>query len=268
MSTGSSGCVLRNLFTCEKKCNSVASRKALLEDFTSKIYDAEVVYVDNDGKTTEETYAIIFQLSENQKDSEMIRVYGNASMQFNEDTPIKASWSAIYLEKKHGYKMKLSGDNIEKEFYLYCDGNETIPFSIKKTASGDSSNTQLISDSRPTLGSGILSNTEKTLIDLINKFQELDNMKKDQYEFSQLSLSKQNSIINKSNTLYGDIKNLALPLLTINNKNKNKIPTYLISTASLLCACNETLNFCKDSGIDTNVCNSECNPCNNDGGDY
>ena len=136
MSTGSSGCVLRNLFTCEKKCNSLEARRALLEDFTSKIYDAEVVYVDNDGKTTEETYAIIFQLSENQKDSEMIRVHGNAYIKSNlEDPLIKASWSAIYLEKKHGYKMRLSGDNIEKEFYLYCDGNETINFLIKKTAS-------------------------------------------------------------------------------------------------------------------------------------
>ena len=136
MSTGSSGCVLKNLFTCEKKCNSVEARKTLLEDFTSKIYDAEVVYVDNDGKTTEETYAIIFQLSENQKDSEMIRVHGNAYIKSNlEDPLIKASWSAIYLEKKHGYKMRLSGDNIEKEFYLYCDGNETINFLIKKTAS-------------------------------------------------------------------------------------------------------------------------------------
>ena len=133
MSTGSSGCVLNNLFRCEKKCNSVEARKALLEDFTSKIYDAEVVYVDNDGKTTEETYAIIFQLSENQKDSEMIRVHGNAFLQFGKDESIKASWSAIYLEKKHGYKMRLSGDNIEKDFYLYCDGNETINFLIKKT---------------------------------------------------------------------------------------------------------------------------------------
>ena len=107
-----------------------------MEDFTSKIYDAEVVYVDNDGQTTEETYAIIFQLSENQKDSEMIRVHGNAYIKSNlEDPLIKASWSGIYLEKKHGYKMRLIGDNIEKEFHLYCDGNETINFLIKKTAS-------------------------------------------------------------------------------------------------------------------------------------
>ena len=41
----SSGCVLRNFFTCEKRCDSVEARKALLEDFTSKGYSAEVVYV-------------------------------------------------------------------------------------------------------------------------------------------------------------------------------------------------------------------------------
>ena len=129
----SSGCVFRNLFKCEKKCDTVAKRKALLQEFTSKAYQVEVVYVDNEGKITEEEYTIKFQLSETQKDSEMIRVSGNASMQFGEDTPIKASWSGIYLAKKNGYKMKLSGDNIEKDFYLYCDGNETINFLIKKS---------------------------------------------------------------------------------------------------------------------------------------
>ena len=103
MSSGS-GCVLKNLFTCEKKCNSVASRKALLEEFTSKLYNAEVIYVDNDGKTTEEVYNILFQLPKNQKDKEMIRVYGNAIIQNGEDTPIKASWSAIYLEKNMDIK--------------------------------------------------------------------------------------------------------------------------------------------------------------------
>ena len=136
----SSGCVFRNLFTCEKKCNSVASRKALLEEFTSKLYNAEVIYVDNDGKTTEKEYNILFQLPKNQKDKEMIRVYGNAIIQNGEDTPIKASWSAIYLEKKHGYKVRLSGGNIEMDFYLYCDGNDKINCLIKKTVSQGSSN--------------------------------------------------------------------------------------------------------------------------------
>ena len=129
----SSGCVFRNLFTCEKKCDSVASRKALLEEFTSNVYQAEVIYVDNDGKTTEDKHVIVFQLSENQTDKDMIRVHGNATILNGEDTPIKASWVGHYLAKKNGYKMKLSGDNIEKDFYLYCDGNETINFLIKKS---------------------------------------------------------------------------------------------------------------------------------------
>ena len=62
-------------------------------------------------------------------------IHGNAFLQFGEDTLIKASWSGHYLAKNNGYKMRLSGDNIEKDFYLYCDGNETIKFLIKKTAS-------------------------------------------------------------------------------------------------------------------------------------
>jgi len=131
----SSGCVFRNLFKCEKKCDSVASRKALLKEFTSKLYNAEVIYVDNEGKTTEEKHSIIFILTENQKDGEMIRVHGNALIRNGEDTLIKASWSGIYLAKKRGYKMKLVGDNIKKDFYLYCDGNDKINCLIKKTAS-------------------------------------------------------------------------------------------------------------------------------------
>ena len=63
----SSGCVFRNLFTCEKKCDSVASRKALLQEFTSKVYNAEVVYVDNEGKTTDEEYTILFSIIRNPK---------------------------------------------------------------------------------------------------------------------------------------------------------------------------------------------------------
>jgi len=130
----SSGCVLKNLFKCEKKCDSVKARKALLKDFTSKVYNAEVVFTDNDGKTTEEQYAITIRLSENQKDETLMQVHGNAIIQKEADTPIKCSWSGIYLAKKRGYKMKLVGDNIEKDFYVDCDGNETIHFLIKKTA--------------------------------------------------------------------------------------------------------------------------------------
>jgi len=158
----SSGCVFRNLFKCDKKCDSVASRKALLQEFTSKVYQVEVVYVDNEGKTTEEEYTISFQLSETQKDSEMIRVHGNAFLQFGEDTPIKASWSGHYLEKKHGYKMRLSRDNIEKDFYLYCDGNETINFLSKKTAPELGSGS-VVEQS----GVGTLSSLDKQLSDLI-----------------------------------------------------------------------------------------------------
>ena len=156
----SSGCVFRNLFKCEKKCDSVKARKALLKDFTSKVYNAEVVFTDNDGKTTEEQFAIKFQLSENQKDSEMIRVHGNATIQNGEDTPINVAWSAIYLEKKHGYKVRLSGDNIEMDFYLYCDGNDKINCLIKKTVSEGSSNlreSKLVYDLTGLTGFGLIS---------------------------------------------------------------------------------------------------------------
>jgi hypothetical protein len=63
----------------------------------------------------------------------MIRVYGFAILQKEKETSIKCSWSAIYLEKKHGYKVRVVGDNIEKDFYLYCDGNDKINFLIKIT---------------------------------------------------------------------------------------------------------------------------------------
>lgn len=140
MSTGSSGCVLNkvnNLFTCEKKCNSVASRKALLEDFTSKRYNADVVYVDIEGKQTKEQFKISFILSEKQKDSEMNRIHGFAILQKEEDTPIRLSWVGTYLAKKGGYKMRVVRENIEKDFYVYCDGNDKINFLIKKTVPED-----------------------------------------------------------------------------------------------------------------------------------
>ena len=227
MSTGSSGCVLKNLFTCEKKCNSVASRKALLEDFTSKIYNAEVVFVDNDGKTAEEEYGIVFILSENQKDSEMIRVHGNAYIKSNlEDPLIKASWSAIYLEKKHGYKMRLSGDNIEKEFYLYCDGNDEINFSVKKTASGDTSVRQL---------SKFLNNIRR------NGLGKLGNL--------ELKLKKLYAIPNSDDK----ITTVQQQIMQLSYDKYNKIPTYLIDRANLLCGCDDgyyDYNFCQDKQLD------------------
>ena len=138
----SSGCVLRKvsqLFTCEKNCNSVEARKALLEDFTSKVYRAEVVYVGSNGNiASEEQYNIYFRLSGNQKDPTLNIIHGSAILQKGEDTPINLTWTGTYLVKKSGYKMRVSGDNIEKDFYVYCDGNDKIKFLIKKTVSEDS----------------------------------------------------------------------------------------------------------------------------------
>jgi len=135
----SSGCVLRKvsqLFTCEKNCNSVEARKALLEDFTSKVYRAEVVYVGSNGNiASEEQYNIYFRLSGNQKDPTLNIIHGSAILQKGEDTPINLTWTGTYLVKKSGYKMRVGGENIEKDFYLYCDGNDKINFLIKKTAS-------------------------------------------------------------------------------------------------------------------------------------
>ena len=140
MSTGSSGCVFNKftqLLSCEKRCNSVEARKALLQKFTSDVYAAEVYYVDNDGKTTEENYRIAFKLSENQSDPTMNKIHGNAILATEEDTPIKLAWLGTYLANKNEYKMKLTSteENIEKDFYLYCGGNDKINFLIKKTVS-------------------------------------------------------------------------------------------------------------------------------------
>jgi hypothetical protein len=223
MSTGSSGCVLRNLFTCEKKCNSLEARKALLEDFTSKIYNAEVVYVDNDGKTTEEEYGNIFQLPENQNDSEMIRVHGNAFLQFGKDEPIKASWSGIYLEKKHGYKMRLIGDNIEKEFYLYCGGNDEINFSIKKTASGDTTVRQL---------SNFVNNISRNGIGKLGKLQ----LKLDYLYY--LKEGYKNGTLNGGEGQVKDqIYDVEDQILKLYYAKYKKIPARLITRANLVCGC-------------------------------
>jgi len=249
----SSGCVLNKvsqIFTCEKKCNSVEARKDLLKEFTSKAYQVEVVYVDNEGKTTEEQYAIIFQLSETQKDSEMIRVHGNASMQFGEDTPIKASWSGHYLAKKNGYKMKLSGDNIEKDFYLYCDGNETIYFLIKKTASEGvrGSDMQQVKS-----GTGTLISLEKKLSDLINERQKLYNQE-DSSNFSSLSNSQQNTIINQVIQLNGKIGPLQLQLLQLNYTTNQTVDSKLSGIARDLCDGTpiNKYNFCQDPTVKYN----------------
>ena len=137
----SSGCVLRKinqLFTCEKRCDSVEARKALLEEFASKVYRAEVVYVGSDGNiASEERYNMSFILSGNQKDHTLNTIYGSALHQNEGDGLKQLVWTGTYLAKKGGYKMRVSGDNIEKDFYVYCGGNDKINFLIKKTVPED-----------------------------------------------------------------------------------------------------------------------------------
>jgi hypothetical protein len=141
MSRVSSGCVLtkvNQLFTCEKNCNSVEARKALLEDFTSKRYSAELGYVGSDGNiASKEKYNISFRLSRNQKDDTLETIHGAAKIQKEEDTPINLIWTGKYLAKKSGYKMRVVGDNIEKEFNLNCGENDKINFLIKKSVPED-----------------------------------------------------------------------------------------------------------------------------------
>ena len=138
MSTGSSGCVFNNftqLFTCEKRCDSVEARKALLEEFTSKVYRAEVGYVGSDGNiASEEQYSISFRSSRNQKDDTLKTIHGAAILRKKEDTPKNLTWTGIYLAS--GYRMKVRGENFEKEFNLNCGSNDKINFLIKKTDSG------------------------------------------------------------------------------------------------------------------------------------
>lgn len=135
----SSGCVMNKvnqLFTCEKRCDSVEARKALLEDFTSKRYSAELGYVGSDGNiASEEQYDISFRLSRNQKDDTLKIIHGAAIIQKEEDTPINLTWTGKHLA--NGYQMKVRGENIEKEFNLNCGGNDKINFLLKKTDSGD-----------------------------------------------------------------------------------------------------------------------------------
>lgn len=180
----SSGCVLRKVsqsFTCEKNCNSVEARKALLKDFTSKVYSAEVVYVGSDGKTTEENYTIDFKLSEKQKDSTMNIIYGIAILQKEGETPINLTWIGKYLAKKNGYKIKLSGENIEKEFYLYCDGNETINFLIKKTVSETSETVRQLVIQKKNIGGGAMINCNSVCEAELNNCSGPANLCKDLY---------------------------------------------------------------------------------------
>jgi hypothetical protein len=259
MSTGSSGCVLNkvnNLFTCEKKCNSVEARKALLKDFTSKLHYAEVVYVDNDGQTTEEEYTILFQLSETQKDSEMIRVHGNAIIQKEEETPIKCHWSGIYLANKRGYKMKLVGDNIEKDFYVDCDGNETINFLIKKTASenSDADNEMVIEQqSSSDLNFQRYKSIRKNGLGSMQS-KSVSSLEK---ELSNLTKGNSNTLYIEKNEVDKKISSLQLQILQLNYTIKKNIPNDLIQPAYGFCGstkpCN-IYNFCNDSRAKVMLC--------------
>ena len=143
----SSGCVLRKvsqLFTCEENYNTIEARKALLEDFTKKRYNAEVVYVDNMGETIEEQHKISFILSEKQNDELMNRITGSAILEKDTDMPIRLSLCGIYIQKKNGYKIRVNGENIEKEFYIHNDTNDKINFFIKKRNSVDSTRQMLV----------------------------------------------------------------------------------------------------------------------------
>lgn len=235
----SSGCVLKNLFKCEKKCDSVKARKALLKDFTSKVYNAEVVYVDNDGKTTEEQYAISFQLSKNQKDETLTQVQGNAIIQNGEDAQIKCSLSGIYLAKKRGYKMRLIGDNIEKDFYVDCDGNETINFLIKKTASELGT---LGSERRLLSGTGSLTNIDKKLTPLINELKLL-------YE-KQHNGDNSNVLDAQINSIAIQVDSLRLNKLKLIYNVDKKVPLDMLDLAVYACAkTSMKYNFCQDHQV-------------------
>ena len=96
------------------------------------------MYVDNDGKPTKEQFKILFILSKQQEDPTMTIIHGFSILQTEADTPLVLSWVGTYLEKEKGYKMRIFGGNIEKDFYVYCDGNDKIKFLTKKTVSEDS----------------------------------------------------------------------------------------------------------------------------------
>lgn len=273
MSTGSSGCVFKNvsqLFTCEKRCDSVEARKALLQKFTSDVYAAKVYYVDNDGKTTEENYRISFQLSETQKDSTMNTIHGSAILQKEEYTPIKLAWLGTYLANKNEYKMKLTSteENIEKDFNLYCGENvDKINFLIKKTDSEDS---EVRSKAFKQISNGVgsmqgITSLEKELTKLITERQNL-NKQFSSSNFSSLSNSEQNTVFNRINALYKNISSLQLQIIQLNYTLNKKIPEYLNEVASGFCIgdpstpCNY-YKFCDDPKVKVvSGCNTQINP--------
>jgi len=255
----SSGCVLtkvNNLFTCEKRCDSVEARKALLEDFTSKVYNAEAGYIDSDGNiASEEQYNIVFILSGNQKDRNLNIIHGNALLQKDEDedTPKNLVWRGNYLAKK-GYKIRVSGDNFEKDFYIYCGGNDKINFLFKKTVPEDST----VSRSKGGLWYAVGSmqtpsktKLEKQLSYYYKKLATLnDNLKKTKEDTKITNFKKIILIDGYENQIY----NTTLSILIDNYTLNKKIPPNLEKTALDSCIFDCTkYTFCQDKNLQAQI---------------
>ena len=254
----SSGCVLRKvneLFSCEKNCNSVEARKALLEDFTSKVYRAEVAYVGSNGNiASEEQYNIVFILSRNQKDDTLKIIHGLAIIQKEEDTLINLTWTGKYLVKKGGYKIRVSGENIEKDFYIYCGGNDKINFLFKKTVPEDST----VSRSKGGLWYAVGSmqtpsktKLEKQLSYYYKKLATLnDNLKKTKEDNKITNLKKIILIDGYENQIY----NTTLSILIDNYTLNKKIPPNLEKTALDSCIFDCTkYTFCQDKNLQAQI---------------
>lgn len=125
---------INQLFSEEKNLGSVESRKALLDDFTSKVYSSEVEYIGIDGKTIDESNIMRFHLVENQKDDTLTRINGLAVIFPNEGNSIRCVLNGVYIPNKKGYKMRVLNDTLEMDFYLYCECNDNISFLIKKSS--------------------------------------------------------------------------------------------------------------------------------------
>ena len=137
MTSGSGTRVFRKLFTCEKKYNSVASRKALLKEFTSKVYNAKAVYGDAKGTTSTESYIFRCKLSENQEDETLTRITGLAAIftgKSIEDLRVDVGpLVGVYDSANDRYEISVSGSKIEKKFNIESDSHKNINFITKKT---------------------------------------------------------------------------------------------------------------------------------------
>jgi hypothetical protein len=246
----SSGCVLtkvNQLFTCEKNCNSVEARKALLKDFTSKVYNAEAGYIDSDGNiASEEQYNIVFILSGNQKDRNLNIIHGNALLQKDEDedTPKNLVWRGNYLAKK-GYKIRVSGDNFEKDFYIYCGGNDKINFLFKKTDSETSETVRQVGSGNKRSGVGSMQSSSSTSLE--QQLKNLNNKLADLIE-------KEKNATNPLDKVYiGDqIDATQLNILIVQYRYNKTIPDDLKPGAEKNCITNcDGYNFCQDSEVKT-----------------